>query len=99
MELQKWIDKGYEILLEYTPKILLALAIWIIGAFIIKYLRKGISKSMDKANYDPSLKKFLLNLISCFVVKSTLNESRVSLPSNTKFANSSSIKLTSKLAL
>jgi len=64
MELQKWIDKGYELLLEYTPKILLALAIWIIGAFIIKYLRKGISKSMDKANYDPSLKKFLLNLIS-----------------------------------
>ena len=64
MELQKWIDKGYELLLEYTPKILLALTIWIIGAFIIKYLRKGISKSMDKANYDPSLKKFLLNLIS-----------------------------------
>ena len=35
MELQKWIDKGYELLLEYTPKILLALTIWIIGAFII----------------------------------------------------------------
>ena len=63
MELQKWIDKGYELMLEYTPKILLAIVIWIIGAFIIKYLRKGVSKTMEKANYDASLKKFLLNLI------------------------------------
>jgi len=63
MELQKWIDKGYELMLEYAPKIILAIIIWIVGAFIIKYLRKGISKTMDKANYDPSLKKFLLNLI------------------------------------
>jgi small conductance mechanosensitive channel len=63
MELQKWIDKGYELTLEYAPKIVLAIIIWIVGAFIIKYLRKGISKTMDKANYDISLKKFLLNLI------------------------------------
>ncbi|WP_055435904.1 mechanosensitive ion channel family protein [Lacinutrix algicola] len=63
MELQKWIDKGYELTLEYAPKIVLAIIIWIVGAFIIKYLRKGISKTMDKANYDVSLKKFLLNLI------------------------------------
>ncbi|WP_299249744.1 mechanosensitive ion channel domain-containing protein [uncultured Lacinutrix sp.] len=63
MELQKWIDKGYELTLEYAPKIVLAIVIWIVGAFIIKHLRKGISKTMDKANYDLSLKKFLLNLI------------------------------------
>ena len=63
MVLQKWIDKGYELTLEYAPKIVLAIIIWIVGAFIIKYLRKGISKTMDKANYDVSLKKFLLNLI------------------------------------
>lgn len=63
MELQKWIDKGYELLLEYAPKVLLALVIWIVGAFAIKYIRKGISKRMDKASYDTSLKKFLQNLI------------------------------------
>ncbi|AUC83313.1 mechanosensitive ion channel family protein [Lacinutrix sp. Bg11-31] len=63
MDLQKWIDKGYELMLEYAPKTLLAIVIWIVGAFVIKYLRKGISKTMDKADYDPSLKKFLLNLI------------------------------------
>ena len=63
MDLQKWIDRGSEITLEYAPKVLLAIVIWIIGAFIIKYIRKGFSKTMDKANYDPSLKKFLLNFI------------------------------------
>jgi len=63
MDLQKWIDKGTALVLEYTPKIVLALIIWLVGAFIIKYLRKGIHKTMNKANYDPSLKKFLLNLI------------------------------------
>ena len=63
MDLQQWIDKGSELMLEFTPKILLAIVIWIIGAFIIRFLRKGISKTMDKANYDPSLKKFLLNFI------------------------------------
>ncbi|WP_452223868.1 mechanosensitive ion channel family protein [Lacinutrix chionoecetis] len=63
MELQKWIDKGYQLTIDYAPKILLAIIIWIIGAFIIKYIRKGIGKTMDKANYDISLKKFLINLI------------------------------------
>ncbi|APX99353.1 small conductance mechanosensitive channel [Lacinutrix venerupis] len=64
MDLQNWIDKGYELMLEYTPKVLLAIVIWIIGAYVIKYLKKGISKTMDKANYDISLKKFLSDLIS-----------------------------------
>ena len=64
MDLQKWMDKGYEITVEYAPKILLAIVIWVVGAFILKYLRKGIAKAMDKANYDIGLKRFLLNLIS-----------------------------------
>lgn len=63
MDLQHWIDKGYELLLEYAPKLLVAILIWIIGGFIVKYLKKGIRKTMDKANYDESLKQFLLNLI------------------------------------
>ncbi|MEJ6792354.1 MAG: mechanosensitive ion channel [Lacinutrix sp.] len=64
MKNKLWIDRGYELLLKFTPKVLLAIVIWIVGAFIIKYIRKGINRSMDKAKYDPSLKKFLINLIS-----------------------------------
>ncbi|MCK8481961.1 mechanosensitive ion channel family protein [Psychroserpens algicola] len=63
MELQKWIDKGYEVIINFGPKILAAIAIWIIGSWIVKSLIKGLRKTMDKQDYDPSLKKFLLNLL------------------------------------
>ena len=63
MDLQKWIDKGNDIIIDFGPKVVAAIAIWIIGSFIIKYIVKGMRKTMDKRNYDPSLKKFLLNLI------------------------------------
>lgn len=63
MELQKWIDKGYEIIVDFGPKVLGAIVIWIIGAWIIKSLIKGLRKAMEKREYDESLKKFLLNLL------------------------------------
>lgn len=64
MDLQKWIDKGYELIIDFGPKVLAAIAIWIIGSWIIKMLLKGMRKAMDKRDYEPSLKKFLLNLLS-----------------------------------
>ncbi|GAB4155038.1 MAG: small-conductance mechanosensitive channel MscS [Winogradskyella sp.] len=64
MDTQIWIDKGYDLIVEFAPKILAAILIWIIGSWIIKMVMKGIKKGMTKANYDDSLKKFLLNLIS-----------------------------------
>ncbi|MEL0644203.1 mechanosensitive ion channel domain-containing protein [Olleya sp. Ti.3.14] len=63
MELQKWIDKGSEIIIEYTPKMLAAIAIWIIGAFVIKQVLRALKKLMLVRNYDESLQKFLLNLL------------------------------------
>lgn len=64
MDLQKWIDKGYELIIDFGPKILAALAIWIIGSWVIKIILKGLRKTMEKRDYDPSLKKFLLNLLT-----------------------------------
>ena len=63
MDAQKWIDKGYEVIIDFGPKVLAAIAIWIIGAFVIKTTIKGIRKVMTKRDYDESLKKFLLNLL------------------------------------
>lgn len=63
MELQKWIDKGFEIIVDFGPKVVAAIAIWIIGAWVIKSMIKGIRKTMNKREFDPSLQKFLLNLI------------------------------------
>jgi small conductance mechanosensitive channel len=63
MDIQKWIDTGYDLLLIYAPKLIAAILIWIIGLWLLRLLLKGVSKTMDKRDYDVSLKKFLLNLI------------------------------------
>lgn len=63
MDIQKWIDAGYDLLIMYTPKLIAAILICIIGSWIIKMIIKGIRKALDKGDYDISLKKFLLNLI------------------------------------
>lgn len=64
MDLQKWIDKGIEVAIDFAPKVLAAVLIWIIGSWLIKAVMKGIKKTMERRNYDESLKKFLLNLLN-----------------------------------
>ena len=71
MEVQKWIDKGIEFASEYGIKIIAAIAIWIIGSWIIKKIMRGLTYVMTKKEYDISLQKFLLNLIS-WVLKTLL---------------------------
>ncbi|MDO7172906.1 mechanosensitive ion channel family protein [Mariniflexile sp. AS56] len=58
IDAEKWL----ELALEYGLKILGAIAIWIIGSWVIKNLLKSAKKVMTKGSYDESLKKFLLNL-------------------------------------
>lgn len=64
MDTQKWIDKGFDFIVEFGPKVIGAILIWIIGNWIIKLLLKGIKKVMNKGDYDESLKKFLINLVN-----------------------------------
>ena len=64
MDTQQWIDKGYNLIIEFAPKIVAAILIWIIGSWIIKLILKGLKKALNKGGHDESLKKFLLNLCS-----------------------------------
>ena len=64
MDTQQWIDKGYNIIVEFTPKLLAAILIWIIGSWIIKLTLKGLKKILNKGDYDESLKKFSLSLLT-----------------------------------
>ena len=64
MDLQKWIETGYNLLIEYAPKILIAIVIWFVGLWIIRVILKGVKKGLGKGNYDVSLNKFLANLIN-----------------------------------
>ena len=61
---QKWIDKSIDFVIEYGPKIIGAILIYIIGSWIIKKLMKVLKKVMSKGKYDESLQRFLVNLVS-----------------------------------
>lgn len=64
MDVQKWMDIGMEFITTYGIKVIGAIAIWIIGSWVIKKILKTITKILAKKNYDESLQKFLLNLVS-----------------------------------
>jgi len=58
------INKISELVVEYAPKLLLIIATWIIGSFIIKHLVKLFAKGMKKSKIEISLQKFLLSFIA-----------------------------------
>jgi len=60
IDTEKWL----ELALQYGLKIIGAVVIWIIGSWVIKKIVKGTKKVMSKRDYDESLQKFLLNLLS-----------------------------------
>lgn len=64
MDVQKWINAGYDLLILYAPKVIAAVLIWIVGLWLIRILLKTLKKTMETRDYDVSLKKFLLNLVS-----------------------------------
>ena len=63
-KVEEWIIYGIELAKEFGPKLLTAVLIYIIGSWIIKRIKAATRKFMAKGNYDESLQKFLLNLLS-----------------------------------
>jgi small conductance mechanosensitive channel len=55
-------DQLWTMVMEYAPKLLLALVTLVIGLWIIKAIVKGISKVMDKRDMDATLKPFIVSL-------------------------------------
>ncbi|MDT0554296.1 mechanosensitive ion channel family protein [Urechidicola vernalis] len=63
IDLNKLIDAGTELVLTYTPKLIGAIAIWIIGSWIIKKLVSRFVKILEKGKTDNSLIPFLKGII------------------------------------
>ncbi len=59
---QVWMDRGVNFAVEYGPKVLGAILIYIIGSWVIKKIVGAGRRMMAKSNYEESLQKFLLNL-------------------------------------
>ncbi|WP_340200365.1 mechanosensitive ion channel family protein [Ascidiimonas sp. W6] len=64
MNVQKWIDAGFEWITQYGPKVLGAILIWIIGSWVVSKITKTLRKVMNKREYDPTLQGFLMNMLS-----------------------------------
>jgi small conductance mechanosensitive channel len=64
MNFDKILEKVIDFASVYGIKVIGAILIWIIGSWAIKKIMKGIRAVMTKREYDESLQKFLLNLIS-----------------------------------
>ena len=61
--MEKYLEKAEALFVDYAPKIVTALAILIIGLFVIGLLVKMSKKIMKKANVDLTLQKFLGSLL------------------------------------
>lgn len=69
MDTQKWIDLAIEKGSEYGLKIIMAIAIWVIGKWIIKKIMKLFKKVLSKnKNIDDTLEKFLSNLVKTILL-------------------------------
>ncbi|MEM8969666.1 MAG: mechanosensitive ion channel family protein, partial [Bacteroidota bacterium] len=61
---QDQLDQAYNLIIEYTPRLLLAIITLIIGLWIINRITGLLRKTLNKQSYDPSLIKFLMSLLS-----------------------------------
>lgn len=61
--METYYEKLKDLLVDYTPKVLTALAILIVGLFVIKIIISTTKKIMRKRDVDITLQKFLGDLI------------------------------------
>jgi small conductance mechanosensitive channel len=62
-DLNYYLNMAYEMILEYAPKVLLAIVVLIIGLWLAKKLTNTARKGLVKRNMDPSLIPFLSGII------------------------------------
>lgn len=62
--MEEYIDQLKVVLVEYTPKILMAVAMLIIGLIVIKVIVNTTKKILKKREVDITLQKFLGNLLN-----------------------------------
>ncbi len=63
MNPEMFLNQATEISLTYGPKLLAAIAVWIVGGWIVKAIVSGFSKALEKGGTDPSLQPFLKGIV------------------------------------
>lgn len=64
MNVEEIIEQATQMTLLYGPKLIGAIAVWIIGGWIIKAIGRGAEGALNKGKTDPSLMPFLTGIIN-----------------------------------
>lgn len=64
---QSYITKAVELIMVYGPKLILAIIVLFLGLWIIKLIKKMISKSLERSKVELSLQKFFISLVSALL--------------------------------
>ena len=66
MNLDEILKQLTEIVVEYGPKLIGAIVVWILGSWTIKVMVRKLDTIFNKRKVDVSLKPFLRSLISLY---------------------------------
>ena len=61
------LSQATEVLFVYGPKLIAAIAVWIVGGWIIKAVVNGFGKAMEKGGTDSSLRPFLKGIVGALL--------------------------------
>ncbi len=64
MNMKMWLDKLYQWILEYGPRLALAVVLLVAGLWVIKLIKKWMHKSFLKHNIHSTFRPFLASLIA-----------------------------------
>jgi len=63
-DFEKYLDKAIELVIAYGPRLILSLITLWIGLKIIKWIVKLSEKGLDRSKVEPTLRKFIGNLLT-----------------------------------
>lgn len=62
--IDKLYDKAYDWVITFGPRIIIALVVLLLGQWLIRFIRKRMTSSMNRRSLNPSLQPFMRSLIS-----------------------------------
>ena len=62
--INEYLNRYLDVLVNYVPSLVQAILIFIIGSILIKFTKKVINNLMIKRDTDPTVSKFLMDLLT-----------------------------------
>lgn len=63
MKSEEIVNQSMQIALIYGPKLAAAIAVLILGGWVVKAIVRGVDKGMERRETDPSLRPFLIGIV------------------------------------